>query len=64
MCFYDRAEYIEDEINKLDEQMPELQVRDYIESLSREFNEKRFIPLGDMWTRGLRDLFDNDDETA
>lgn len=55
---------IEDEINKLDEQMPELQVRDYIESLSREFNEKRFIPLGDMWTRGLRDLFDNDDETA
>lgn len=51
---------IEAEIDKLDEKMPELHVRDYIDALSEDFKEKRFIPLGDMWTRGLRDLFSDD----
>ncbi len=51
---------IEAEIDKLEEQTPGLQIREYIETLAEDFTEKRFIPLGDMWTRGLRDLFDND----
>jgi predicted ATP-grasp superfamily ATP-dependent carboligase len=51
---------IEAEIDKLEEQTPGLQIREYIETLSEDFTEKRFIPLGDMWTRGLRDLFDSD----
>jgi len=49
---------IEAEIDRLEGETPELRIRDYIESLSEDFTEKRFIPLGDMWTRGLRDLFD------
>lgn len=53
---------IETEIDKLDEKMPELQVREYIDALSKNFTEKRFIPLGDMWTRGLADLFGTDGE--
>lgn len=51
---------IEAEIDKLEEETPDLQIREYIKTLSEDFTEKRFIPLGDMWTRGLRDLFDND----
>ncbi|MGC9394651.1 MAG: PAC2 family protein [Anaerolineae bacterium] len=51
---------IEVEINRLEEDTPELRIRDYIESLSEDFTEKRFVPLGDMWTRGLRDLLDGD----
>ena len=50
---------IEVEINRLEEDTPELRIRDYIESLSEDFTEKRFVPLGDMWTRGLRDLLDS-----
>ena len=50
------TESIEAEIDKLDEKMPELQVREYIDALSKDFTEKRFIPLGDMWTRGLAGL--------
>jgi predicted ATP-grasp superfamily ATP-dependent carboligase len=51
---------IETEIDRLEEETPELRIREYIESLAEDFTEKRFIPLGDMWTRGLRDLFDGD----
>jgi predicted ATP-grasp superfamily ATP-dependent carboligase len=51
---------IEAEIDRLEGETPELRIRDYIESLSEDFTEKRFVPLGDMWTRGLRDLFDGD----
>jgi len=49
---------IETEIDRLEGETPDLNIREYIESLSEDFTEKRFIPLGDMWTRGLRDLFD------
>lgn len=48
---------IEEEIDKLEEQTPGLHIREYIETLAEDFTEKRFVPLGDMWTRGLRDLF-------
>jgi len=51
---------IEAEIERLEGETPELRIRDYIDSLSEDFTEKRFVPLGDMWTRGLRDLLDDD----
>ena len=51
---------IEAEIDRLESETPELRIRDYIDSLSEDFTEKRFVPLGDMWTRGLRDLLDDD----
>jgi len=51
---------IEAEIDRLEGETPELRIRDYIDSLSEDFTEKRFVPLGDMWTRGLRDLLDDD----
>ncbi len=50
---------IEEEIDRLEEQSPGLQIREYITTLSEDFTERRFIPLGDMWTRGLRDLFED-----
>ena len=48
---------IETEIDKMERQTPELHIREYIATLASDFTEKRFVPLGDMWTRGLRDLF-------
>jgi proteasome assembly chaperone (PAC2) family protein len=49
-------------VEELDRKMPELQVREYIDSLSEEFTERTFEPLGDLWRRELSDLFDDLDE--
>jgi predicted ATP-grasp superfamily ATP-dependent carboligase len=48
---------MEAEIDELDEQMPQLQIRDYMEEVAREFQEKRFVPLDDVWEKGLQDIF-------
>jgi hypothetical protein len=41
----------------LGSQVSDVNVQDYLEKLFEDFQERRFIPLGDMWERGLRDLF-------
>lgn len=48
---------MEAEIDELDDQMPQLQIRDYMEEVAREFQEKRFVPLDDVWEKGLQDIF-------
>ena len=49
-------------INELDKELPQLNVEEYMEKLSSEFTERPFMPLSDVWERGLRDLFDDLDE--
>jgi hypothetical protein len=44
-------------VAELEEKMPQLNVREYMEQLTREFTERPFMPLGDVWERGLRDIF-------
>jgi len=46
-------------IDELDQEMPQLKVRDYLEELTQTFTERPFMPLGDVWERGLRDLFED-----
>ena len=33
--------------------MPQLGVKDYMEQVSRDFSEKSFVPLSDVWKEGL-----------
>jgi proteasome assembly chaperone (PAC2) family protein len=45
-------------VEELQNKMPQVNVKAYIESLSANFNETPFMPL-DVWERGLSDLFDD-----
>lgn len=49
------------EIAELDEKMPQLNVRDYLEQLETDFTELSFYPLADVWENELRDLFADDE---
>ena len=33
--------------------MPQLGIKDYMEKVSRDFSEKSFVPLSDVWKEGL-----------
>lgn len=50
-------ESMERQIEELDRQMPQIQVREYLEDLAQDFDEMPFIPLDDVWREGLEDIF-------
>ena len=50
---------MDQKVAELERKMPQLKVNEYLQELEEEFTERRFSPLGDVWERGLRDLFDN-----
>jgi predicted ATP-grasp superfamily ATP-dependent carboligase len=52
---------MDEQIAELDQQAPRLKVHEYLETLSEEFVERPFMPMDDLWTRELRDLFDEDE---
>jgi predicted secreted Zn-dependent protease len=45
-------------VDEIENKMPQLKAREYIQSLSADFAETSFMPL-DVWERGLGDLFDD-----
>jgi len=45
------------EIEELDRKMPQLRVRRYLEKVDEQFTEMPFVPIGDVWEKGLRDIF-------
>ncbi len=49
------------EIAELQEKMPDVQVRNYLETLAQDFTEMPFMPLDEVWERELGDLFDTKD---
>jgi hypothetical protein len=51
-----------DKIEELENQLPQLNVREYLEKLAEEFTETPFMPLDDVWERELGDLFEDMDE--
>jgi predicted ATP-grasp superfamily ATP-dependent carboligase len=53
---------MDSQIDELDEQMPQLQVRVQIEKLGEGFTERPFMPLGDVWQQELDDLFSDLDD--
>ena len=53
---------VESEIDELEKALPELQVRRYIQDVTASFEERPFMPLGDLWERELGDLFQDLDD--
>jgi proteasome assembly chaperone (PAC2) family protein len=53
---------IDAKIAELEKTLPQVNVRGYLENLASEFEEKRFMPMDDVWERELGDLFDNLDD--
>jgi proteasome assembly chaperone (PAC2) family protein len=49
-------------ISELERKLPQLEVREYLAELDEEFTERHFSPLGDVWERGLSDLFGDESE--
>ncbi len=56
------VEVIEEKIDELDQEAPQLGVRDYLARLSEEFVEVPFMPLDDVWEEELRHLLDDFEE--
>jgi proteasome assembly chaperone (PAC2) family protein len=50
-------------IKALEEEMPQLKIKEYIEKLTADFQENSFMPLDDVWERELGDLFDDMEES-
>lgn len=48
---------MEQELLDIDLNVPDFDLEDYLEALGEGFQERPFIPLGEVWERGLRDLF-------
>ncbi len=48
---------METQLNELEEQAPQAGVREYLRELTRDFEEKPFIPFDDVWREGLEDIF-------
>jgi hypothetical protein len=46
-------------IDELDKKMPELGIREYMEKVDSEFTERPYIPLDEVWKKGLQDIFDD-----
>jgi len=50
---------IDNKIDELELAMPGLKVREYMEKLARDFVERPFRPLAEVWKRELGDLFED-----
>lgn len=53
---------VAEKIDELERTMPELNIREYVRELSRDFEERPFMPLDDIWEEELGDLFGDDPE--
>jgi proteasome assembly chaperone (PAC2) family protein len=56
---YELATSMSTKIRALEEEMPQLKIKEYIEKLTEEFQETSFMPLDDVWERELGDLLDD-----
>jgi predicted ATP-grasp superfamily ATP-dependent carboligase len=49
----------DEKVEELERDMPELEVRAYLEQVNAEFTEVPFVPLSDVWEEQLGDLFED-----
>jgi hypothetical protein len=52
---------VNEKVNELDNLVPQIGVRAYMERLSKDFTEVVFEPLGEVWEEELRRLFGSDE---
>lgn len=50
---------MEAKIEALEQEMPQLNVTEYLAKITKDFNERTFMPLDDVWERELGDLLDD-----
>ncbi len=50
-------ESIEAKIRDLEEKMPQLAIKQYVRQVTESFVEVAFLPLDDVWKKGLEDVF-------
>ena len=53
---------IDAKIEELIEELPQLNIREYLDKLNADFDELTFVPLDDVWEQELRDIFKDMDE--
>ena len=53
---------VADQIEALENKLPQAQVREYLEKVHSAFVESSFMPLDDVWETGLRDIFKESEE--
>ncbi|MBK8987140.1 MAG: PAC2 family protein [Chloroflexi bacterium] len=53
---------VDAKIEELIEELPEFNIRDYLDKLDADFDELSFVPLDDLWEQELRDIFKDMDE--
>lgn len=56
------VEVVNDKVDELERTMPQLNVREYMQSLSDAFEEIVFDPLADVWEEELRRIIDDEDD--
>jgi proteasome assembly chaperone (PAC2) family protein len=44
-------------IGELEKEMPQVHIREFLDKLAENFTEPSFMPLDDVWEKGLGDLF-------
>ncbi len=50
---------MEEKVDELDETAPQMNIREYMDRLSAEYEEQQFVPLDSVWEEELRNLFDD-----
>ena len=50
---------INDKIYSLEKSMPQLNIQAYLKEISKDFIERPFLPLSDVWEAGLKDILDD-----
>jgi len=53
---------IDAKIEELIEELPQPNIREYLDKLNADFDELTFVPLDDVWEQELRDIFKDMDE--
>ncbi len=54
------TEAIDAQIDELARELPEVDIRRYMEAVESDFTERTFLPLDDLWVEELGDLFDDE----
>jgi proteasome assembly chaperone (PAC2) family protein len=49
-----------EKIKELQEEIPQLNIKEYMDKVDEEFTEMTFMPLDDVWERELGNLFDDE----
>ncbi len=55
---------LDEKMTELEDNFPQLNVREYLATLNAEFNERPFMPLDDVWEQEFRNLFDDVEDSA